>query len=420
MNLLNKDKKIFQVLMLVVLINNGFINYSTLSLNIIPFTFFINIILNLLLLFYLYFKNFKFEKKNKIKDLSLKIKIFSIYLFIISIKDLINLNFRHEIAPIGILITEAILYFLFAILIIIKINNIFYFLSKLQFLLFILALLAVINYYFPNAIPIVKSENYSNLIEGFKGEFYRYKHDIFYLSLISIFITILLFLNNQKSNLFFTSLNVVIQLISIFIANYRATIISILLFIMLSTLYYLISNAKRKIRIYLSVIIVLILSYTLSVNGIFFTDKVFVRLYKTENLVEDDTMQWRFEEAAHALSNMDNIYDYIFGVGYSKPFNFFRSKTFFLHNGYVSIFYNFGLIGAFLLILILYNVYLLIKNIHKKNKLLGAICIVFFVSILLQNFSEGVFNRGTTALLMFCIYVFIVSQLYHMLYSQQK
>jgi hypothetical protein len=113
---------------------------------------------------------------------------------------------------------------------------------------------------------------------------------------------------------------------------------------------------------------------------------------------------YRFLEAGLGLEKLANTGNWLFGVGYADGFiNPFATEegqsTYYLHNGYVSILYNYGIIGVVAWGVLLISIILFIVRHYRASRgdLLFLILSFQLLGQLIQNFSSGIFNREPSA-----------------------
>ena len=111
-------------------------------------------------------------------------------------------------------------------------------------------------------------------------------------------------------------------------------------------------------------------------------------------------------EAAYGVAAMNSPADLVFGMGYSHGFDFFGYKVFYLHNGYVTILYNFGVIGLCLFSVFGWRLFALIREVRRADPFLSNCGLAYGFALLIQNFSSSIVNReqsGTIAMLTFAL-----------------
>jgi exopolysaccharide production protein ExoQ len=75
------------------------------------------------------------------------------------------------------------------------------------------------------------------------------------------------------------------------------------------------------------------------------------------------------------------------------------------HNGYIEIYVQLGIVGVFLLGMLLVQSYINIRAKRKSNFIFGIFSMAYLVMILISNITESSFMRSTDMLWMLCLCV---------------
>jgi hypothetical protein len=126
----------------------------------------------------------------------------------------------------------------------------------------------------------------------------------------------------------------------------------------------------------------------------------------------DSSLAYRFIEMGYGLDKLAETGNWLLGVGYSDGFlnplaSDGEQETYFLHNGYASIVYNYGIVGSFAwLALILSVAVFVMKHIWDlRRELLFVMLSLYLLGQLVVNFSSGIFNREISATFCFILAV---------------
>jgi hypothetical protein len=408
-SILSKDKKIFIIVCFVILLSCNLTNYTVLSFGLLnKYRSHYQAVFMFFLLLWLSKVTIKSENCNYSKLFNLLIYI-GILLFIYYLKDLIIVNFDYKHYDSKLLVV-AILYMFGGMLLRANPNKIIKLAYYVEILFSLIALLVLFEYLFPNFFSFLGSENLDYIeTRSIQGSINRWQNSAYPYAMFAVYLVIILFFSSTLS---FTKKMVllpclVLQVISLAISNYRATILVTLLFLFISIIIYFFSLNNTKpihkinfIIIFISFLIFIVQYYSNTIlewSG---------RLIVTSSFQDDANFQWRIFELLTAFERMSPR-DYIFGMGYCHPFYFMGYMIEFLHNGYASILYNFGIVGSVLFLLMLIN---LIKAIYKtnylKDKFMLLVSIAFLVCLLIQNFSVGIFNREYEFIVSFILFTF--------------
>jgi len=292
----------------------------------------------------------------------------------------------------------------------IKIKDYYRIIYFVQILLAFIAILVILEYIFPNfsSFNIGFIQDYRLQEKGFS----RWQHSSYPLAMVSFFLASVVLPSNyfnMKEKLI-AVLSLIPQIFSLLIANYRATILVSLLFIALSILSHFLFTKKNRIvgLITLSTILLFFIALFTSeyINTIFGSSDWFSRLEATQSINSDANFYWRIIEAGLAISKM-NSGDYVFGVGFSQPFYYAGYKIFCLHDGFISIFFNFGIAGSLLFVsLVAIYIFIVTKKFFKSNKYIFSVSMSFLLALLIQNLSIGIFYREYAFVLAIIIFFF--------------
>jgi hypothetical protein len=244
------------------------------------------------------------------------------------------------------------------------------------------------------------------------GRIGRFQHPAYHFAMLSFFVTMLQLLEFGQYKIYhkiFILLNTIIQAYSILIANYRAAIIATAFFLLFSSLIILFSRRGRKFYTRTFLIIALFCGVIFLFSDVIFAIPWFARIVDTKSILNDPNMAWRIVELLMAISRMNTWGDYILGMGYGRPFPYAGELAAFLHNGFVSIFYNFGVIGSILMLNIWANFYIYIRRyLRPAHTPAYYITITYFIALMIQNWSSGIFNREEAAIISFILFLLVV------------
>ena len=384
------------VIILLVL-NSGIVRYDSFFFGLIEFSYTVHILLNSVFICLLVYESETDRESNSaVKKGLLAI---ALYLFFRFCYDFYSVGSAYKDYAIPTMLSQVLSYVIIYVVYRMLIPDFEIFIRKLQNILFILGLLSII-FYLSN---ISEAKNEILWREG--AEFIRYKHGFYHLSMLSLYIScIQLFVIKNKYNIAFVIMNIAVQLISISLTNYRSSMIISFGFVLTVLLMYLVMEKKYKYLLVVAIIAAVSAFISFDYDD---SSGIFARIFLTESLMEDPNMIWRMLESKMALDQMDTIKDYLIGVGYIKPFYLDEYKIFFLHNGYVSIFYNYGILAVFLYGFLIYN---FIRSVFRNNifrQMQGIVTLIYLAGLLMQNFTSGIFTREESAVIGFGLFLMI-------------
>lgn len=138
---------------------------------------------------------------------------------------------------------------------------------------------------------------------------------------------------------------------------------------------------------------------------------------ETESPVgEESSLVYRLVEAGIGIEKLDQDDAWLCGIGYRdgivNPWGGIQGgqETYLLHNGYVSILYNYGIVGsiAWAYLIVSVSVFVIRHYSQNKNSGLYVILGLYLFGQLVVNYSSGIFNREQPVT--FC-YLFAISLL---------
>ena len=283
------------------------------------------------------------------------------------------------------------------------------FLLRMQVVLGLVALIVCVQYFFPGAVfPGDFTGGWITAEEGVR----RYTHTAYHLAMVSFFITSFQMFSRmmyRKIETAFLTFNFFLQSVSILVANYRATMILSFLFVFLSLFWFFVigRNGVRRLRG------ILCFALFMSLFVLIFSVQFdwFHRVREMGPIFTDENMIYRFNEIKEGMTLLKSPSDYLFGVGYIRFFYFYKDtfKTFFLHNGFVSVLFNFGIVGCLIVLNLLFRLFLgIYRKFHGTRRELFYISVGYLLVLLGQNFSSGIFTREPSALLGFGIFILVL------------
>ncbi len=417
-HLYSNNNKFLKFWTAIIILNSGVINYSTFFLGLLPFHYSVHFALVIPLIILFSKSNIVRKGTDNTNSLGYSLLVISLFLFFIFIKDLSIVGSQYNNYPLPTLFNQALCYFFIFNLTRCNIDSMLDLVYKMQIVLFVISIFTILQYIFPELF-IYSESIFENITVDYTSSFTRYQHVAYHFAMLSIFL--FLFYQNYshlfsvKKKLFFY-FNFIIQLVNLFTANYRSSIIAVAILIMTAFFmnFLFLKNFLQKFFAAIIVIIVILISVNFYIYQIL-NFPVLSRILNTNSIFNDPNILWRIVESEIALQNMNTFLSYIWGVGYINPFSYFNLQVVFLHNGFISIFYNFGIIGSILFsILIFFILKQIFQNYFYHNKYLFSIFSIYFFTLLLQNFSSGIFNREESAILAFGTFVFFLINPIHL------
>jgi hypothetical protein len=387
----------------IIILNSGIIRYDFFFFGLINFSYTVHILLSSFIIFKIIANSISDSHRNVV--ISKTLFIILIYLLLRFCHDFYIVGSLYQDYALPTMFSQVLSFVFIYVLYKVEILRLKDFVEKMQIAFFFLGLLTLMLYFQDPS----KARNLDLWSEEFG--FMRFRHGFYHLSMVSLYIScIQLFVKHQeyKTKIVFTLSNIFIQLVSITLTNYRASMGIAFGFIFVVLFGYMFLKKRYGYIIIVLMMLMLTIFMISSQNNI---SGAFARLLTTESVMDDPNMIWRLLESKTALDQMDTIKDIIFGVGYLKPFYLDNYKIFFLHNGYISLFYNYGLIAVVLFGFLIWWFMKIIIVTIKKELLFGLCSLTYIIGLLLQNFSSGIFTRDESAILAFGIFLFIFDRL---------
>jgi hypothetical protein len=186
-----------------------------------------------------------------------------------------------------------------------------------------------------------------------------------------------------------------LQFATILIAGYRASLY-MLIFTVGSSFIVLYKRFGIAARVLFFLLLIPV--------GIFMYSYISQRNEETANVNGETSLLWRTIEIGFGAEKMISEGKIVFGIGYNDCFwNPLGEKgseeTYYLHNGYASIVYNYGLVGAAVWLLLIGSI---LKFLFQEIKFFKSDPFFVFISFFLLgqlavNYSNGIFNRERNA-----------------------
>jgi oligosaccharide repeat unit polymerase len=191
---------------------------------------------------------------------------------------------------------------------------------------------------------------------------------------------------------------------NVLISGYRANLYVLLSVIALFGVY-LIFVKREKGAIWVAMLLIPI--------------SVYVSRYIAERNLEtasetgsDSSLAYRYIELGYGFDKLDEKGNWLLGVGYNDGFlnpvaTPGEQETYFLHNGYASILYDYGIVGtlAWLALILYVAVFIMKRILNNRRNLLFIMLSLYFLGQLVVNFSSGIFNREISATFCFILAV---------------
>ncbi|MBX2989878.1 MAG: O-antigen ligase family protein [Bacteroidetes bacterium] len=247
------------------------------------------------------------------------------------------------------------------------------------------------------------------IIAGTRSEvgesFVRYQSVYYHFSVLSILFIVYLLSNMKVDSKGIMSYAIMgsLNFITVIITGYRAT-----LFVLLACLgIYLLrfwSRLHLKAKLVLFVLLLPFLFYIYSYT-------VERNIETTESDETDTSLVYRLIEAGMGIDKLTIDDSWIWGIGYADGFlNEWGGvvggqETYFLHNGYLSILYNYGVVGSIAWTLLMLTVLVFIVRYLKRmwRSPIYVLLSLYLVGQFVVNYSSGVFNREPSVT--FCFFL---------------
>ena len=120
----------------------------------------------------------------------------------------------------------------------------------------------------------------------------------------------------------------------------------------------------------------------------------------------------------YGLDKMEEAGNWFLGVGYADGFlnplaPDEEQETYFLHNGYASIFYNYGILGslAWLTLILSVAVFVMKRLSDCRRELLFVMLSLYLLGQLVVNFTSAIFNREISATFCFILAVDLLERI---------
>jgi len=282
---------------------------------------------------------------------------------------------------------------------------------------FILSLIIILQYLFPDYLISVASSKNSLRLDNF-SDFTRYQINADAICQIGfIFSVSKVIILGKDYNLAKSKYYLIIFITSIpsFLSGRRASMGAEIIFLLLFFIY---SLMRLRINFALISFLFMIVLFVLLGDMISFIYEPFKRFFISVNLAQDPNLIWRELEATIGIKELLNsgVLTIFWGEGYIHPFTFDGFIIYYLHNGYIGILYNYGIIGALFYISLLIMFLLKILKLLKKLKntdlkfefaIVSAV-LVYYPILLSLNYSQNIFNRNSAPLFSFIILLSII------------
>ena len=256
------------------------------------------------------------------------------------------------------------------------------------------------------SLPILTTLRTYELYGAEVGDFVRLQTTYHHFSVLAVLFVVYLMIEGRLSPLRKVRLGLLglLNLWNVLISGYRANLYVLLGVVALFGAYS-ISVKREKGTIWLAMLLIPIFVYV----------GRFIEARNLETATEagsDSSLAYRFIELGFGFDKQDEKGNWILGVGYNDGFVNPAAipgdqETYFLHNGYASILYNYGIVGSVAwLALILYVGVFVVKRVSNcRRNLLFILLSLYFLGQLLVNFSSGIFNREFSATFCFILAV---------------
>jgi len=274
------------------------------------------------------------------------------------------------------------------------------FFSVILYFIFIatcVSLISILQILFP-FLPIFGGSRPFEMVITVGEGFIRLQNTFYHCSVLAIML-ILGLLITQRIKIFYRILLVLACLsnfATIMLAGYRATMYVFLATLFLSFLFsFRRISLKAKLFVFAMLIpfVVYIVNYSL------------VRtLQTTSNEGVETSLVYRYVETGLGFEKLAETNNWIFGIGYSDGFinpfsDVIIKETYYLHNGYASIIYNYGIVGGIAWFIFIVAILLFLFNHYSEIKSNPIYIFITFYIIgqLVANYSSGIFNRERNA-----------------------
>ncbi len=256
----------------------------------------------------------------------------------------------------------------------------------------------------------VKAED---LISDVGSSFVRLRSNFYIFCQLAIVI-VLFRMSHLKRFSFRTaclSVLLVLNFVAVFVSGYRANMIMSALLLALYAFRAVCRGTKAHSFVVSALVVLPILfvvyAYTVQRDQDTISDQG-----------EESSLVYRVLEADMGLTKLDETGGWLFGVGYADGFlnplaTEGQQETVLLHNGYVSILYNYGIVGVIAWSALIFAVLRMVAtNVRALwANTLGFLLAVFLIQQLILNFFQGVFNRGTEPLVCFILALALLERL---------
>ena len=290
-------------------------------------------------------------------------------------------------------------------------NNFIYVINAFIYITTFVSLISILQILLPG-LPIFGGvrpiDEASTVGEGFV----RFQTTYYHCSMLAIPLLIYKLIAKGKNTYYFTLIILMLGMhfTTIIIAGYRASMFVLIAVLGLSYLI-LAKQMMFKYRLFFIIlaipVIIIIYSYTTQRNE------------QTQSASGEETsLLYRYAELGMGFDKINSEDKWIFGEGYADGFYnplalAGSEETYYLHNGYASILYNYGVIGAIAwLALILSIIYFIIINfkINNSNPFFVLIAL-YLLGEMVNNYSSGIFNRERNATFCF-LFAFALLEVY--------
>jgi hypothetical protein len=266
----------------------------------------------------------------------------------------------------------------------------------------------ILQWLFPNWAIFSGLTSFSEHTSDVGGSFVRFQTIYFHFGVLAVLLVACLLTSPESTSLTrpFLLMSFLFNSVAVMINGYRATMYVLLGCLLLYFIHMFSGMTRRARSVALLTTIPLILVIYLYAQK---------RNAETETPEGDESsLVYRLVEAGAGIEKLDQDNAWLCGIGYRdgmlNPWGGTPGglETFFLHNGYVSILYNYGIVGSIAWGYLIVSVSAFVIRHYSQNRTSGLYVILglYLFGQLAVNYSSGIFNREPPVT--FC-YLFAVS-----------
>lgn len=276
----------------------------------------------------------------------------------------------------------------------------------------IISLINIVQLMLPSIPITVSSISLEESLKQFQNQKYNRLQTVYYhYSSLAILLSLFYITSNdvKLSDKLKYGIFISLNMITIISNGYRATLYTILAI----TILYITLSLNKLSNLNKALSMTLLTGMFIAIY--FYTEQ---RNIETANVIGvDSSLFYRWVETNIGLEKLMYENKLLFGIGYLdgilNPLAPIDKETYFLHNGYVSILYNYGMVGTLVWLIFLLSILKFIaKNIRSiishKLKLLISL---YLIGQLFVNYTNGIFNRDISATFCFIFALVLLEKL---------